>query len=80
MAIIALRAHFDMARTMGVMSKFSKKCRSTVKTVSKNIQMVKSCGQNKFVNEISNFSKSTPPYPDCTSSVLPKQAKYNIKL
>ena len=37
---------------MGVFSKKHQKCKSTVKTFSKNMQMVKSDGQNKFVTKI----------------------------
>jgi hypothetical protein len=36
--------------------KIQKKCRSTEKTVSKNIKLVKSCGQNKFDTKIMALS------------------------
>jgi hypothetical protein len=37
-------------------SKVEQKCRSTVKTVSKNMQMAKSYGQNKFIAKIMAIS------------------------
>ena len=52
---MAYMARLDMAINMvfmGVFSKIKQKWRSTLKTVPKNMQMVQSCGQNKFVTKI----------------------------
>ena len=51
MGIMVVMAHFDMAMNMafmGVFSRIQHKCRSTVKLVSKYMEMVKSYGKIKF--------------------------------
>ena len=55
MAIMAVMALYRNGLKYGLpwcLSKVEQKCRSTVKTVSKNMQMAKSYGRNKFIAKI----------------------------
>jgi hypothetical protein len=59
MAIMAVMALYRNGRKCGLpwcLSKEGQKCRSTVKTVFKNMQMAKSYGQNKIIIKIMAIS------------------------
>jgi hypothetical protein len=59
MAIMDVMALYRNGRKDGLpwcLSKVEQKCISTAKTVSKNMQMVKSYGRNKFIAKIMAIS------------------------